>query len=322
MSNISAVLLFLFLPALLGAQEENITRDTVPLDFWGSTHWQYEAAIDQIRDPLDNSLIGVRRYYPNSRIAEEYLRLADTAWLYQEYDSLEPTRFLRRGMYIADPEYQVIDTVLNFDPTNYEEEIRLRYARYSFKTGPWLEQDQNGYIWTGAYEDDQREGLWQKRDAYDYTELRGVIYENGEVVRDSVLNWALSTDTSTLVGLLTEGVVPGQRGGIVDENTPGGLWRLCTVGPEPYSKSQLWRFTHLDYLPAQCTNDSWGSYLFLEDKTLRYAVSSPNGLVRDDGRWELLDGNKLLLSLKKAGSRRFQMKFLCDGELILMELPY
>ena len=321
MLKIVAFTLLLAIPTVIFTQE-NVTQDTVPFDFWGSTLWQLDNSVDQIRDPQDNSLIAVRKYYTNSRISEEYLRLNDTTWLFQHYDSLEPTRFVERGLYISDPEFGPVDTILNFDPTTYEEDIHVRLSRYGFKSGPWLERDENGYIWTGNYEDDLREGLWQKRDAYDYTELRGFLYEGGDLVRDSILNWALSTDTSKIVGLLSEGVVPGQRGGIVSENTPGGFWRLCSVGPDAFGKNQIWKFTHLDYLPGQCTNDSWGSYLFLENRSLLYVVNTPNGPARDEGRWELLDGNKLLLSLKKQGDKRLQMKFLCDGELILQELSF
>ena len=321
MWKIPAFCTVLFFPFCLYAQE-TITRDTVPFDFWGSTNWSFDQTIEQIRDPMDNALIAVRKYYTNSQVAEEYLRVSDTAWLYQQYDSLDPTRMLTRGLYTADPEYEVLDTLIRFDPETYEEDIHLRYSRYSFKTGPWLEWDRNGYIWTGAYEDGNREGLWQKRDAYDFTELRGVVYDGGEVVGDSILNWALATDQSIIAGLLCEGVVPGHRGGIVSENTPGGLWRLCSINPDPFGKSQVWRFTHMDFLPGQCTNESWGSYLFEENKTLLFAIQTENGSIRDEGRWELLDGNKILLSLQKRGDHRFQMKYLADGDLILMELPY
>lgn len=321
MRQIPVFILFLLLSKIAFPQE-TVTRDTVPFDFWESTTWAFDSKVDQIRNPADNALIAVRYYYANSQVAGEYLRIADTAWLYQEYDSLEPTRLLNRGLYVSDPEYQVLDTLVTFEPETYEEHVALRYARASFKTGPWLEWDRNGYIWTGTYEDGQREGLWQKRDAYDFTELRGVVYDGGEVVGDSVLNWALANDTGKIIGLLCEGVVPGHRGGIVHENTPGGLWRLCSVNPDLFGKSQIWTFTHLDYLPGQCTNESWGSYLFLEDRSLRFAVQAEHGLVLDEGRWELLDGNKILLSLQKRGDHRFQMKYLADGELILMELPY
>lgn len=318
------IIAFLFLTGLsqLSSAQDAIIRDTVPFSFWGSTFWKYSNAVDQISDPLDNRLISVRKYYPNNLVAEEYLRVNDTTWLYQQYDSLEPSRLLCRGLYVADPEYQAMDTILTFDPETYEESIQLRYSRYAFKTGPWTEQDRNGYVWTGIYEDDLREGLWQKRDAYDFTELRGYWYEGGELVRDSVLNWALSDDTTKINGLLTEGVVPGQRGGIVNENTPGGLWRLCAISPDVFGRGKIWQLTHLDFLPGQCSNESWGSYLFLADGRLLYAVAGQSGLVRDDGRWELLDGNKLLLSLKKRGDLRFQMKFLRDGEMTLVELPY
>lgn len=318
----SASLFCLCLLVSSATAQEVVTRDTIPFDFWGSTFWQYNNAVDQIRDPMSNKLVAVRKFYPSNQIAEEYLRINDTTWLFQQYDSIESTRFLQRGLFVADPEYQVVDTILSFDPVTYEEDIRLRYSRYSFKTGPWLEQDRNGYIWTGMYEDDLREGLWQKRDGYDFTELRGYVYYGGEIVRDSTLNWALSDDKEKIVGLLCEGVVPGQRGGIVAENTPGGLWRLCAVSPDALGKNKIWQFTHLDYLPGQCSNDSWGSYLFLEDRSLLFAVSTPAGPARDEGRWELLDGNKLLLSLKKQGDRRFQMKYLAGGELTLTELPY
>lgn len=315
---------FLFLTGLsrLSFAQDVVVRDTVPFTFWGSTFWKYSNAVDQITDPLNNSLISVRKYYPNNFVSEEYLRVDDTTWLYQQYDSIESSRLLCRGLYVADPEYQVMDTILTFDPQSYEESIQLRYSRYTFKTGPWTEQDRNGYVWTGVYEDDYREGLWQKRDAYDFTELRGYVYESGELVRDSVLNWALSADTTTVTGLLTEGVAPGQRGGIVSENTPGGFWRLCAINPDAFGRGKIWQFIHLDFLPGQCSNESWGSYLFMADRTLLFAVPGQSGLVRDEGRWELLDGNRLLLSLKKRGDTRFQMKFLRDGEMTLIELPY
>ena len=306
---------------LLSAQDV-IIRDTVPFSFWGSTFWKYSNAVEQITDPQSNALISVRKYYPNNLVSEEYLRVNDTTWLYQQYDSLEPSRLLCRGLYEADPEYQAMDTIVTFDPETYEESYRLRYSRFAFKTGPWTEQDRNGYVWTGVYEDDLREGLWQKRDAYDFTELRGYVYEGGELVKDSILNWALSSDTSIITGLLTEGVAPGQRGGIVGENTPGGLWRLCAISPDVFGRGKIWQFTHLDFLPGQCSNESWGSYFFLADRSLLFAVAGQSGLVRDEGRWELLDGNKLLLSLKKRGDMRFQMKFLRDGEMTLIELPY
>lgn len=302
--------------------QEIISRDTVPFSFWGGTFWKYSSAVEQITDPLENQLIAVRKYYPNSLVSEEYLRVNDTAWLYQQYDSLEPARLLCRGVYVSDPEYEVMDTIITFDPETYEESIQLRYSRYAFKSGPWTEQDRNGYVWTGTYEDDLREGLWQKRDAYDFTELRGYLYEGGELLRDSVLNWALSADTATVAGLLTEGVTPGQRGGLVSENTPGGLWRLCAISPDVFGRGKVWQLTHLDFLPAQCSNESWGSYLFLADRTLLFGVPGQSGLVRDEGRWELLEGNKILLSLKKRGDFRFEMKFLRDGEMTLLELPY
>jgi hypothetical protein len=314
--------LLLLLPFFSLAQE-NIRRDTVPFAFWGSTFWQYSSAVDQIRSPDGQVLLAVRKYYPNGAVAEEYLRQTDTLWLYQQFDSLEHTHMLARGLYEADPEYQALDTIVTFDPNSYEKTTQLRYSRYSFKTGSWLEQDRNGYIWTGLYEDGLREGLWEKRDAFDYTELRGYRYYGGEITGDTTLNWALSTDTARIVGLLCEGVVPGQHGGIVLENTPGGLWRLCAVGPDMLGTHKLWRFSHLDYLPDQCMNDSWGSYLFKEDRTLLFMLNSQNHnyLFRDIGRWELLDGNKLLFSLKKKGDFRFQMKYLANGELILVELP-
>lgn len=316
-----AFLFFTKFACLLTAQDV-IIRDTVPFSFWGSTFWKYSNAVEQITDPQDNMLIAVRKYYPNNRVSEEYLRVNDTTWLFQQYDSLEPSRLLCRGLYEADPEYQAMDTILIFDPETYDETIRLRYSRYAFKTGLWTEQDRNGYIWTGIYEDDLREGIWQKRDAYDFTELRGYVYESGELVKDSILNWALSSDTAIITGLLTEGVAPGQRGGIVSENTPGGLWRLCSISPDVFGRGKIWQFTHLDFLPGQCSNESWGSYFFMADRSLLFAVPGQSGLVRDEGRWELLDGNKLLLSLKKRGDIRFQMKFLRDGEMTLVELPY
>lgn len=323
MKSVPAVIFIWFIPLFLSAQE-NILRDTVPFDFWGSTFWQYNSNVDQIRNPRDQSLMAVRKYYPNGAIAEEYLRVSDTLWLYQQFDSLEHTHMLSRGLYVADPEYQVLDTTATFDPENYEETIRLRYSRYSFKTGPWQEQDRNGYVWTGVYEDGLREGLWQKRDAYDYTELRGYLYYGGEITGDSTLNWALSNDTARIIGLLCEGVLPGQRGGLVTENTPGGFWRLCSVGPDMHGKPNLWQFRHLDYLPELCGNDSWGSYFFKEDRTLMFNLQSASASYsqRDEGRWELLDGNKLLFSLQKKGSTRFLMKYLANGELILVELPY
>lgn len=302
--------------------QESITYDTVPFNFWGSTFWKYNSAVDQVRDPQNNLLLAVRKYYTTGQISEEYLRVSDTSWFYQQFDSIDPTRLLVKGMYVADPEYQAMDTILTFDPSTYEESIQLRCSRYGFKTGPWLEQDRNGYLWTGIYEDDLREGLWQKRDAYDYTELRGFVYFGGEIVRDSTLNWALSTDTSTILELLSEGVVPGQRGGIVSTNTPGGLWRLCSISPDAYGRNKIWTFTHLAYLPGQCTNESWGNYVFLPDRKLLYGLSAPSGMVSDEGRWDLLDGNRLLLSLRKRGDIRFQMKYLADGQLILTELPY
>lgn len=321
MRRIPAVLLLLKSLTGLNAQE-NILHDTVPFNFWGSTLWQYNSAVDQIRSPADQSLVAVRRYYPNGAVAEEYLRLADTLWLYQQFDSLEHTRFLARGLFESDPEYQAVDTLVSFNPEDYEETVRLRYARYAFKTGPWLEQDRNGYIWTGAYEDGLREGLWQKRDAFDFTELRGYNYFGGEITADSTLNWALSTDTARITGLLSEGVVPGSRGGIVQENTPGGLWRLCSVEPDRSGRSRRYQFRHLDYLTEQCHGQTWGSYLLKEDRSLLFYLPSDGYSLRDEGRWELLDGNKLLLVLQKKGTLRFQMKYLADGELILEELPY
>lgn len=322
MKNIPAFIFFLAFALSLQAQE-NITYDTIPYYFWSTTFWPNDGAVDQIRNPRDQSLLTARKYYPNGAVAEEYLRVADTLWLYQQYDSVEHTHMLARGLYVADPEYQVLDTVITFNPVDFEESIQLRCSRYSFKTGPWVEQDRNGYIWTGLYEDGLREGLWEKRDAYDYTELRGYVYYGGEVTGDSVLNWALSNDTARISGLLCEGVVPGGRGGIVTENTPGGLWRLCSVGPDLLGRNDIWHFNHLDYLPGQCTNDNWGSYLFLEDRSLLFMLQSQTDSysLRDEGRWELLDGNKLLLSLKKKGDKRFQMKYLANGELILLELP-
>ncbi|MCB0531941.1 MAG: hypothetical protein H6574_02500 [Lewinellaceae bacterium] len=321
MNTIPTVLLLVF-PFFIQAQE-SISRDTVPFAFWGSTLWQYSHAVDQIRSPDGQTLLAVRKYYPNGAVAEEYLRQSDTLWLFQQYDSLEHSHMLVRGLYEADPEFQVLDTLVTFDPENYERTILLRYSRYAFKTGPWLEQDRNGYVWTGMYEDGLREGLWEKRDAFDYTELRGYEYYGGEITGDTTLNWALSADTARIIGLLCEGVVPAQYGGIVQENTPGGLWRLCFVGPDMLGTHKLWRFNHLDYLPDQCTNDSWGSYLFQEDRTLLFMVSNQtfNYVFRDQGRWELLDGNKILLSLPKKGDTRFQMKYLANGELILVELP-
>lgn len=311
-----------FLFVSYGFSQEVILQDTVPFDFWGSTFWQYNRSVDQIQNPRDQSILSVRKYYPNGAIAEEYLRISDTLWLFQQFDSLEHTRMLARGLYVADPEYQVLDTVLTFDPESYEQIVRLRYSRYSFKTGPWLEQDRNGYVWTGMYEDGMREGLWQKRDGYDYTELRGYLYYGGEIASDSTLNWALSSDTARIIGLLCEGVVPGERGGIVQENTPGGLWRLCSVGPDRLGRNTHWEFQHLDYASEPCNTTSWGAYLFKEDGTLLFLLNDSHYPLRDEGRWELLDGNKLLLSLKKKGEKRFQMKYLAEGELILVELPY
>lgn len=323
MKKIPLLLFYLFCIRALPAQE-NITRDTVPFDFWGTTFWPSDRSVDQIRHPDDQSLLAVRRYYPNGSVAEEYLRISDTLWLYQQFDSLEHSHMLARGLFEADPEFQPLDTVATFDPETYEERIQLRYSRYSFKTGAWLEQDRNGYIWTGTYEDGLREGLWEKRDAYDFTELRGYRYFDGEITGDTTLNWALSTDTARIIGLLCEGVVPGRRGGIVQENTPGGYWRLCLVGPDLQGKNTIWRLSHMDYLAGQCNADTWGSYLFLEDRTLLYLLQSEydNYTFRDEGRWELLDGNKLLFSLQKKGDKRFLMKYLAGGDLILVELPY
>lgn len=323
MRTIPAVLFLLFHAYLITAQD-NLIRDTVPFNFWGSTLWQYNSTVDQVRNPNDQSLLAVRKYYPNGAVAEEYLYVSDTLWLYQQFDSLEHTHLLSQGLYEADPEYQAIDTIATFHPDTYEETIRLRYSRYAFKTGPWIEQDRNGYVWTGVYEDGLREGLWQKREAYDYTELRGYSYYGGELIGETTLNWALSADTARIIGLLCEGVVPGQHGGMVTENTPGGLWRLCSVGPDRLGNSKLWQFRHLDYLAGSCNNQSWGNYLLKEDRSLLFILQGTdfNYSLRDEGRWELLDGNKLLFSLKKKGDTRFQMKYLADGELILLELPY
>ena len=319
MIRILAFFVVFQVPNLLFSQD-SVTRDTVDMNFWGSTFWKYSNLVDQIRDPLTNTLLAVRKYFSNTQISEEYLRVSDSSWLYQQYDSLEPSRVVTKGLYVSDPEVEVMDTILSFDPTTYEESIHLRYARYGFKTGPWIEKDRNGYIWTGEYDDDLREGLWQKRDAYDFTELRGYLYAGGEIMQDSTLNWALSADTARIAGLLTEGVVPGQRGGLFAENTPGGLWRVCSVNTEVFGKNKIWQLMHLDYLPGQCSNESWGSFVFQEDHQLLFGLSTGSGFLRDEGRWELLDGNKLLLSLKKRGDTRFQMKFLADGSLTLLEL--
>ncbi|TNE47911.1 MAG: hypothetical protein EP344_19305, partial [Bacteroidetes bacterium] len=300
------VLLFFFFQARLLCAQDNIVFDTIPFDFWGGTFWQYNNTIDQIRNPADETLLAVRRYYPNGGVAEEYLRQSDTCWLFQAFDSLDHTRMLTRGLYVADPGYQVVDTIESFDPGTFEEIRRLIVSRYSFKTGPWFERDRNGYIWTGVYEDGLREGLWQKRDAYDFTELRGFMYYGGEIAADSTLNWALTTDTARITGLLCEGVVPGRRGGIVTENTPGGLWRLCDVRPDMLGRQSIWKMTHLDFLPGQCNAETWGSYLFRDDRSLSFILPGHHFTFRDEGRWELLDGNKLLLSLQKKGDKRFQ----------------
>ncbi len=105
---------FLFLTGLsrLSFAQDVVVRDTVPFAFWGSTFWKYSNAVDQITDPLNNSLISVRKYYPNNFVSEEYLRVDDTTWLYQQYDSIESSRLLCRGLYVADPEAQLQDSEL------------------------------------------------------------------------------------------------------------------------------------------------------------------------------------------------------------------
>lgn len=317
-----AFLFFLTLALRGQAQEppEPTGRDTFAFDFWGTTFWDYDDQIQQVREPLTNSLLAVRRHFLTGNVAEEYVRVQDTAWLFLAYDSLDPGRLISRGLYVAPPDYWIADTLVSFDPESYEEQIFLRYAPASFKHGPWIEEDSFGYVWQGEYAEGERIDLWERYNRRDpLYDLRGYIYEDDEIDRDTILNWALAPHHEDLVPELCAGEAPGQRGGLVEEDTPGGLWRLCSVVGETPTRT-VWRLAHLENEAASCQAENWGCYLFLEDRTLIWGIPDRHGTTRETGHWEILEGNQLLFSLPKQGEKWFRLKYLRDGELVMEEL--
>lgn len=318
-----SALIFLLAFALRGqAQEiaEPAGRDTFAFDFWGSTFWDYDQNVQQVREPVSNALLAVRRHFATGSVSEEYVRVQDTAWLFLAYDSLDPGRIVGRGLYLAERDYWLTDTLISFDPESYEEQIFLRFAPASLKTGPWLEEDSLGYVWQGEYAFGERAGLWERYNRRDpLYDLRGYIYEDDEIDRDTLLNWALASDPLTLVPELCAGVAPGLRGGLVEEDTPGGLWRLCSVVGETPTRT-VWRLSHAENTETSCQAENWGCYLFLEDRTLIWGIPDRHGTTKEIGHWEILEGNQLLFSLPKQGEKWFRLKYLRDGELVMEEL--
>ncbi len=311
------VLLTLALP--LFAQEP-AGRDTFAFDFWGSTFWDYDQNVQQVREPLNNALLAVRRRYANGNTSQEYFRVDDRSWLFLAYDSLESGRLIARGMMVAPPDFWLVDTLLSFDPESYSQETYLRYAPASYKTGAWLEEDSLGFVWTGEYEDGERTGLWERQNRRDPKyDLRGFIYEDDEIDRDTLLNLALATESEEVVEALCAGEVPGQSGGLVDSDTPGGLWRLCSVVGETPTRT-IWTLISADNPDTPCLMQTWGCYLFLPDRTLIWGLPDRHGTTRETGHWEILDGNQILFSLPKQGEKWFRLKYLRDGELIMEEL--
>ncbi|MFN8303325.1 MAG: hypothetical protein U0U46_12580 [Saprospiraceae bacterium] len=295
--------------------------DTFDFDFWGSTLWDMDRAVQQLRDPLSNRLLAVRRRFANGNVSDEYLRVEDRNWLFLAYDSIEPARLIARGLYAAPPDYWLVDTSVTFDPESYDETYYLRFAPASSKSGAWMEEDSLGFIWTGEYEDGERVGLWERSNRRDpQYDLRGYIYEDGEIDRDTLLNLALATDPEAIVPVLCAGEVPGQPGGMVEQTTSGGLWRLCSVVGETPTRT-TWTLVSADYAGEQtCLMQTWGSYLFLPDRTLIWGLPDRHGTTREVGHWEILDGNQILFSLPKQGEKWFRLKYLRDGELIMEEL--
>ena len=318
-------------PLFIAAQQPALTEstvvvlptsvDTFDFDFWGNTFWDYDRNVQQLRDPLQNRLLAVRRRFSNGNVSDEYLRVEDLSWMYLAYDSIEPGRLVARGLYTAPADFWVVDTILTFDPESYEEALYLRYAPASSKSGFWTEEDSLGFVWTGEYEDGERVGIWERSNRRDpQYDLRGYIYEDGEIDRDTLLNLALATDPEEVVPVLCAGEVAGQAGGLVETNTQGGLWKLCSVVGETPTRT-TWVLVGPDYAGEQtCLMQTWGSYLFLPDRTLIWGLPDRHGTTREVGHWEILEGNQILFSLPKQGEKWFRRKYLRDGELIMEEL--
>lgn len=317
--RLSSTFVLLFFSLMLRAQEP-AGRDTFAFDFWGSTFWDYDQNVQQVREPLTNTLLSVSRRFANGNTAQEYFRVHENAWLFQAYDSLEAGRLIARGMYVAPPDFWLVDTMVTFDPESYTQQIYVRYAPASSKTGPWLEEDSLGFVWTGEYEDGARVGLWERQNRRDPKyDVRGFIYEDEEIDRDTLLNLALATDHEQIIPVLCAGEAPGQPGGLVETDTPGGLWRLCSVVGETPTRT-IWTLVGADNTDTPCLMQTWGSYLFLPDGKLIWGLPDRHGTTREVGHWEMLDGNQLLLSLPKQGEKWFRLKYLRDGELIMEEL--
>lgn len=301
------------------AAQNVVSRDTFPFDFWGSTFWDFEPGVQQVLEPSNNLLLAVRRHYATGNLREEYVRVCDTAWLFMAYDSLDGEHLLARGLFVASGEWRN-DTVITFDPESYEESLYLRFSPVSVKSGAWFEEDSLGYIWSGEYDAGERIGLWERRNRRDPVyDLRGYIYEDDEIDRDTLLNLALAEEPAAVVPLLCEGEAHGHPGGLVDTDTPGGLWRLCSVVGETPTRT-VWTLVHADNEDKPCLMQAWGSYFFMEDRTLIWGMPDRHGTNRDVGHWEILEGNQLLFSLPKQGEKWFRLKYLRDGELIMEEL--
>ncbi len=294
--------------------------DTFDFNFWGGTSWDYDRNVQQVRDPVSNRLLAVRRRFANGNVLDEYLRVEDGNWLYLAYDSLDPARLRARGMYSAQADSWLIDTLVTFDPESYEEAYYLRIAPASVPVGFWMEEDSLGFVWTGEYEDGERAGLWERSNRRDPKyDLRGYIYEDGELDRDTLLNLALAPDPEEVVPALCAGEVAGQSGGLVDEDVQGGLWRLCSVVGETPTRT-IWTLVGADQQETPCLMQTWGVYLFMPDRTLVWGLPDRHGTTREVGHWEILEGNQILFSLPKQGEKWFRLKYLRDGELVMEEL--